>query len=641
MNTEKLKLIAIGLIALPSSLSAQLVEDEILIASGADWEYLYYSDVANVPADPATANPLFHSTWHTPAAYSGTPAFLSGPAMLGWGEVPNGAGNLVVTQIWGNRDGNAIPPSGERYTSYLRTTFTPTSTVTDLRFDGRIDDGAIFYVNGVEVSRINVDGDASTDPDTWTLFAASGGSETVNRVSDVTLPTPLPAGVPVSLAVSLHNVNATSSDIGFDTRVVSLIPPPPVPAPNDDFADAEALTGTLPISGAGRSDDTVGGSGATREIGEPFIAGDLGGASVWYTWTPTQTRSVSLSTEGSDFDTLLGVYTGTSVDALSLVASSDDARFYAGSRVEFEAQAGTTYNIAVDGNDGAFGAITLTIAAASIAFDPTELLVPAGSNWDYLLANNTVRAVDPDAQDPDGDFYTTWQTTADYDGPAFENGPALLGYGMIDADPVVTMVFEPANNERNAALYLRNTFTPAAEVTNLAFRGLIDDGAIIYIDGVEVARINVSPTANANSFRATARGANHDSGGVSESNEVGPQVAIVALELPADVPVELAIAVLNASATSSDLGFDMEVYSTTTPPPSTDGFVAFIATTANAGEYEVSWVSQDGALYDIDSSPDLVTWTTIATDVAGGPSGIDSILVTPAIVREFYRVVRK
>ena len=638
----KLNLVAVGMLALPLQLTAQdPIEGEELLVTGSEWEYLYYSDAGDIPADPADANPQFHTTWHTPAAYSGTPAFLSGPAMLGWGEVPNGAGNLIQTEIWGNRDGSSTPPSGQRFTCYLRTTFTPTDEVDQLRFESRVDDGAIIYLNGVEVARINVDGDAVTEPDTWMLFASGVGDEDVDVVTDVELAVPLPAGTPVDLAVSLHNASAGSSDIGFDTRVVSLIPPPPVPAPNDDFADAEVLLDPLPIAVDGRNDDTVGGSGSTKEAGEPDHAGDAGGASVWYTWTPDTTQRVAIATRGSDFDTLLAVYTGDTVGGLVEVASNDDATFSAGSVVEFEAQAGTTYRIAVDGNGGAFGNFPLSIEASPEPFDPTELLIAAGSNWDYLRANNTVRTVDPDAQDPDGDFYSTWHTAADYDGPAFQNGPALIGYGVIDADPILTPVFEPDPdvdpNSANAVLYLRSSFTPAAEVTNLAFRGIIDDGAIIYIDGVEVARLNVSDAADPNFYRATALSSNH--GGIN--NEQFPQVAIVAISLPAGVPVEIGVSVHNASSTSSDLGFDIEVYSTTTPPP-VESFLAYIAPTANPGEYEISWDSQLGAFYDVEYSPDLQTWTTVDTGVPGGATGTASSLQIPADSGEgFYRVRRQ
>src|SRR5690349_3884170 len=55
-------------------------------------------------------------------------------------------------------------------------------------------------------------------------------------------------------------------------------------------------------------------SGATKEPGEPRHAGNnLGGHSVWWTWTAPESAPVTIDTIGSTFDTLLGVYTGTSV----------------------------------------------------------------------------------------------------------------------------------------------------------------------------------------------------------------------------------------------------------------------------------------------------------------------------------------
>jgi hypothetical protein len=73
---------------------------------------------------------------------------------------------------------------------------------------------------------------------------------------------------------------------------------------------------------------------------------------------------VTLSTQGSNFDTLLGVYTGSSVGALSLVVSNDDSqigRTYT-SLVSFNAVAGTTYRFVVDGYNGAQGNVVLNLS---------------------------------------------------------------------------------------------------------------------------------------------------------------------------------------------------------------------------------------------------------------------------------------
>ena len=121
-----------------------------------------------------------------------------------------------------------------------------------------------------------------------------------------------------------------------------LSPPQNVPA-NDAFVNAQALSGA---SGAVSSSSLSAG----KEPGEPNHGGNLGGASVWYSWTAPVSGNVDVSTAGSNFDTLLGVYTGTAVNALSQVAGNDDVGPGKGpSEVVFAATAGTTYRIAVDG----------------------------------------------------------------------------------------------------------------------------------------------------------------------------------------------------------------------------------------------------------------------------------------------------
>ena len=125
-----------------------------------------------------------------------------------------------------------------------------------------------------------------------------------------------------------------------------------VPASNDNFANASSLSGA---SGT----ITGNSSGATREPGEPEIEGNPGGKSVWYEWTASSPGPVTFTTFGSNFDTLLGVYTGNIVTNLALVAQNDDYGNTVTSSVTFFANAGTTYHIAVDGYNGAGGLVAL------------------------------------------------------------------------------------------------------------------------------------------------------------------------------------------------------------------------------------------------------------------------------------------
>ena len=128
------------------------------------------------------------------------------------------------------------------------------------------------------------------------------------------------------------------------------------PPDNDLFASAfEISPGTV----TGTNDN------ATTEVGEPSHAGVSGGSSVWYEWTPDAAGRALVSTCGSSFDTLLGVYTGSALETLLPVASNDDSLACGigsmRSHVAFDVAAGQTYRIAVDGWGGVDGAIELVL----------------------------------------------------------------------------------------------------------------------------------------------------------------------------------------------------------------------------------------------------------------------------------------
>ncbi|HEY1171323.1 MAG TPA: hypothetical protein VGH19_08155 [Verrucomicrobiae bacterium] len=147
-----------------------------------------------------------------------------------------------------------------------------------------------------------------------------------------------------------------------ETTDIQFAPPaitPPTPA-NDNFANGITISG-LPVTTSGTN------VGATREAGEPQHT-DIndpfaGRQSVWWYWTSTVTGPVEINTSGSNYDTLLGVYTGSSVGALTQVAANDGhpEDDYQISRVTFNAVTGTMYRIAVDGWRSANGSITLNI----------------------------------------------------------------------------------------------------------------------------------------------------------------------------------------------------------------------------------------------------------------------------------------
>ena len=109
---------------------------------------------------------------------------------------------------------------------------------------------------------------------------------------------------------------------------------------NDNFANAWTLT-TLRTNGTS--------VGATKEAGEPNHAFNIGGPSGWFNWTAARTGPVQIDTIGSGFDTLLAVYTGSALNALTEIASNDEAPGIGFvSLVQIQAVEDTQYRIAID-----------------------------------------------------------------------------------------------------------------------------------------------------------------------------------------------------------------------------------------------------------------------------------------------------
>ena len=140
------------------------------------------------------------------------------------------------------------------------------------------------------------------------------------------------------------NLSATT------TLTVNYFPPPPA---NDHFVNAINLTNNAGNSTV--SDTAL----ATKEYNEPNHAGNVGGKSVWWKFVAPVNGSLTVSTTNSTFDTLLGIYSGSLVGSLTNIASNDDSPFGSFSAVTIPVLAGQTNRIAVDGYAGAVGAVNL------------------------------------------------------------------------------------------------------------------------------------------------------------------------------------------------------------------------------------------------------------------------------------------
>jgi hypothetical protein len=182
-------------------------------------------------------------------------------------------------------------------------------------------------------------------------------------------------------------VDGFSGAIGNFELAIDFLDPPP----NDNFASAQTLSG---FNAAATGDNFD----ATIQPGEPahFPGGPF--ASVWYSWTAPGSGQVTIDTCGSDFDTVLAVYTGNAVNALAPIASNDDACGSGQSRVSFAATAGTTYRIAVDGY-GDIGDIDLKLILTVPQLAPKDLAPKDLTPKDLTPPQSSIRGVTVDSKD--------------------------------------------------------------------------------------------------------------------------------------------------------------------------------------------------------------------------------------------------
>jgi hypothetical protein len=145
------------------------------------------------------------------------------------------------------------------------------------------------------------------------------------------------------------------------------------PPPNDSFSNRIALSGTHLSNISGSN------VGATKEPGEPYHADEVGGKSVWWTWTAPSDGGLTLATDKSTFATILALYTGNSLSNLTFVAGNGLDPLLPtngiGSRITCNVYANTTYQIAVDGYDCDSGVVRMSLDLG------TNFPVPPNDNF--------------------------------------------------------------------------------------------------------------------------------------------------------------------------------------------------------------------------------------------------------------------
>jgi outer membrane protein assembly factor BamB/subtilisin family serine protease len=283
--------------------------------------------------------------------------------------------NIICVGATDNRD---LPVYFSNYGSGSVETFAPGENVISTFNSGT---SAYAYESGTSMSAPFVTGTVAL---LRALYPGDTYRETINRVLNAADPNPGLAG---------------KSQTGGRLNLATALSTAPSTPPNALFANRTTLVGLDPYTRSNNAD-----SPATLEGGTPSL-GAGSGHSLWWQWTAPENATVEIDTSGtgggnfpggSSYQTALAVYTGTSLGSLAPVASNSNfgseppvggGANIPYSEVSFPTTAGTTYQINVQGLNGASGQTILAINTTPNNDNFSQPEVLSGPSVSILGAN--------------------------------------------------------------------------------------------------------------------------------------------------------------------------------------------------------------------------------------------------------------
>lgn len=230
---------------------------------------------------------------------------------------------------------------------------------------------------------------------------------------DFVLPANLPTGLYTFRASLVVSYNGSDSLFQDSTRFRAGVPPA-----NDEIDNATVITDeTSDTFHFTTSGNTLEATSANDDPGLPCSASGApaGSASVWYKFTPPVGGIVTVDTRGTDYDTILGIWSGAR-GALQNVACNDDTSIEDfTSQVTAELTNGTTYYIevvdyalagmnsaskphaispAVPGSPSSGGTLILTLDFVPTTVPPNDEIenaIPISSDT-FAITQNTLAA---------------------------------------------------------------------------------------------------------------------------------------------------------------------------------------------------------------------------------------------------------
>jgi hypothetical protein len=180
-------------------------------------------------------------------------------------------------------------------------------------------------------------------------------AEDDNPAPSISFPVTANTDYQISCGRDSFNPLPVVMSLALDTtaNVTTLNVPYPTTTVNDNFSNRATLTGS-PVSVFAYN------AAATAEVGEPSASG---GNTYWWTYRPTMTGNLVITTDGSTFDRqALAVYQGQILSGLRLVKSASTSFGGTATRLSVPVTKDTDYQISFGSTSGSTGVMVMTVA---------------------------------------------------------------------------------------------------------------------------------------------------------------------------------------------------------------------------------------------------------------------------------------
>ncbi len=541
-------------ITTPIQLTAQVWNntqaEEIFVPLGDTWKYL---DTGEDPGRSWIDASFDDSAWAT------------GVAELGYGD------SQATVASYGS------DASNKHITTWFRRRFSATdvSEVSRLKLSVKRDDGVRVFLNGSEIARDNLTlGTVSSETEAWNDISSTYEGILIQFVVDPEL---LVEGENV-IAAAVHQEDATSSDLSFDlelsgSRNLGEATPTWSVAPvganvSLDGEFSASLPGTYTVTAVSDGVEATALISVASDNAVSIAALD---GFLWENGTATSTVKV---TRVGSIEEALEVSLAVSGDASSgvdflgvpesvIIPAGQASIDFEVSMIDDSMREGREAIFVIPVATDLFALGSEGVASITIIDDELAVIEVPDAGLDVTVAVNTKTNLAGLIQSRQqfvvsGDYWKFddqgfappigWKGLPYFD-KDWQVGLAKFGYG--DNDETTTVSYGGIDNQKQITTYFRRRFylSDPSDYSALTTSLLVDDGAVIYLNGNEVERINIDP-----GIVTYSTPAQEAVGGDDEKTFF--DWVLDPADLVAGENV-IAVEVHQRSQTSSDLGFDL------------------------------------------------------------------------------------